>query len=146
MMNPDRIEQTVIQWECQQLLNRVVSLTDRQDWEALANCYAEDAVLSRPSDPDNPIQGRQAILESFKARPPRTSGHMVGNAVFTLHSKEHVESVSRVWLVTGPASDSLPVVANGPLLVGTFIDQLKWNGQRWLVAHRDGSMELKYGE
>jgi len=145
-MHSDRIEHAVIHWECQQLLNRVASLTDQQNWEALADCYMEDAVLSRPSDPDNPVQGRQAILESFKGRPPRTSGHLVGNAVFTLHSKEYVESVSRVWLVAGSASDSLPVTATGSLLVGTFHDQFKWDGQKWLIARRDGSMELKFGE
>lgn len=141
-----RLEQAVMQWECQQLLNRVTMLMDQQQWQALAQCYTEDAVLSRPSDPDNPIRGRQAILESFTARPPRTSGHLIGNPVFILHSNTQIESHSRVWLVSGPLSDQSPVMANNALLVGSFVDQLSWDGQQWLIARRDGSIELKYGE
>jgi hypothetical protein len=40
-MNQDRMQQSTIQWECQQLLNRITSLTDQRDWEALAMCYTE---------------------------------------------------------------------------------------------------------
>lgn len=50
-----RTEIALIQWECQQLLNRVTLLTDNADWQVLVQCYTEDALLARPSDPNNPI-------------------------------------------------------------------------------------------
>ncbi len=143
-MEAERIEQAVIQWECQQLLNRVTMLMDQQQWQALANCYTQDAVLSRPSDPNNPICGRQAILESFIARSPRTSAHIIVNSVFTIIGQENVRADSRVWLINGPADASSPVIANTPLLIGSFTDHIKRQSHQWLLAQRDGSIEIKF--
>jgi ketosteroid isomerase-like protein len=143
-MESERIEHAVIQWECQQLLNRMTMLMDQQQWQALAQCYTEDAVLNRPSDPNNPFRGRQAILESFKARPPRTSAHIMVNSVFTITSADTIIAESRVWLISGPADESLPVIANPPLLIGRFTDQIKRQGHQWLVAQRDGSIKMKF--
>lgn len=143
-MEFERIEQVVIQWECQQLLNRMTNLMDQQKWQALANCYTEDAVLSRPSDPDNPICGRKAILKSFEARSARTSGHSLVNSVFTITSSDSVTAESRVWLISGPADAVSPVIANTPLLIGSFTDQIKRQDNQWLVAQRDGSVEIKF--
>jgi hypothetical protein len=145
-MNQHRMQQSIIQWECQQLLNRMTTLTDQRDWEALAMCYTEDAVLARPSDPDNPIVGRDAILTSLKARPLRATAHLVGNSVFDIVTPEKVEVVSRVWLVSGPVDDnSLPVISDSPIIIGTFTDQLVWVDGTWLNSRRMGSIELKHG-
>lgn len=143
-MEFERIERAVIEWECQQLLNRMTNLMDQKEWQALANCYTHDAVLSRPSDPDNPICGRQAILKSFKSRQPRTSGHGILNCVFTIISREYVRAESRVWLISGPADEGSPVIANSPLMIGSFSDHIKWQDNQWLVAKRDGSVEIKF--
>jgi len=143
-MEAKRIEDAVMQWECQQLLNQMTNLMDQQQWHALAMCYTEDAILSRPSDPSNPIRGREAILESFIARPPRTSGHSLVNSVFSITSKDEITAESRVWLISGPADESSPVVANSPLLIGSFTDQIKRQDNKWLVARRDGSVEIKF--
>jgi hypothetical protein len=146
-MNPDRIQRAVIQWECQQHLNKVTNLTDQQDWERLAYCYSEDAVLARPSDPDNPIVGRDAILDSFRARPPRTTSHLLGNSVFKIIEPALVKVISRVWLVSGPPAEAQnAVIAGNQLLAGTFIDQLVLVDDRWFTSRRDGSIELKYGK
>ncbi len=143
-MEAERIEHAVIQWECQQLLNRMTMLMDQKQWQALANCYTQDAVLSRPSDPNNPICGRQAILESFTARPARASAHIIVNSVFTIIGQANVKADSRVWLISGPADASTPVIANSPLLIGSFIDHIKRQENLWLVAQRDGSIEMKF--
>jgi len=143
-MEAKRIEDAVMQWECQQLLNHMTNLMDQQQWQALVMCYTEDAILSRPSDPSNPIRGREDILASFVARPQRTSGHIIVNSMFTITSKDEVIAVSRVWLISGPANESSPVVANSPLLIGSFIDQIKRQDNKWLVAKRDGSIEIKF--
>lgn len=143
-MEAQRIEDAVMQWECQQLLNHMTNLMDQQQWQALAMCYTEDAILSRPSDPSNPIRGREAILDSFVARPPRKSGHSIVNSVFTITSKDEVTAESRVWLISGPLDASLPVIANSPLLIGSFTDYIKRQDNQWLVTKRDGSIEIKF--
>jgi hypothetical protein len=146
-MNSERLQRAVIQWECQQHLNKVTSLTDQQDWKQLANCYSEDAILARPSDPDNPIVGRDAILASFKTRPPRTTSHLLGNSIFEIVEPALVKVVSRVWLVAGPPAEAgKAVIADSQLLAGTFIDQLVLVDDRWFTSLRNGSIELKYGK
>ncbi len=145
-MDSDRVRRAVIQWECQQHLNKVSLLTDRQDWEGLALCYTVDGVLARPSDPQHPIVGRDAILTSLSARPPRTTAHLLGNSVFEIVTVDFVKAVSRVWLVSGPKQETdSPVSSDSQLLAGTFVDELVWDGDQWLTSRRDGSVEVKFG-
>ncbi len=140
----DRLEKACIQQECQQLLHRVTMLLGTGQWEALADCYTEDAVLYRPSDADSGIVGRDAIYQSFCARPTRISCHIIANTVFENVTATHVVAVSRVWLVTGAASNTLPVMADSQLMIGSFTDTLVRVNDQWLIQLRKGSMELKY--
>lgn len=136
---------SLIQWQCQQLLNRVVTLTDQAQWEQLAECYSEDAVLIRPSDPQNGIVGRDNIKASFLARPPRTSCHLLTNCVFTVETPERVVATSRVLLLSGPARKGSEIVsADASMMAGSFTDQLVLVNQQWKIARREGSIELKY--
>lgn len=140
----DRLERAMIQLECQQLLNRVTLLLDGGQWQALADCYTEDAVLFRPNDADRGITGREAIYQSFCARPPRASCHNIANSVFEIVTASKVVATSRVWLVTGAASETLPVSADSNLLIGSFTDTLVRREDQWLIQSRKGSIELKY--
>lgn len=140
----DRQEKNSIQQECQQLLHRVTMLLDNGQWEALADCYTEDAILYRPSDADSGIVGRDAIYQSFCARPPRISCHIIANTVFENVTATHVVAVSRVWLVTGAASEAMPVMADSQLMIGSFTDTLVRVEDQWLIQSRKGSIELKY--
>lgn len=133
-----------IQWECQQFLNRVTMLMDSGQWEALAACYTEDGVLFRPSDPDNGVEGRAAILASFQARPPRTSCHLLANCVFEVKAADRVEANSRVWLVAGDAAPTYPVKADSKLLIGSFRDELMLVDGEWFIRRREGGIELAY--
>jgi hypothetical protein len=146
-MNSDRLQRAAIQWECQQHLNKVTNLTDQRAWEQLAMCYTEDAVLARPSDPNNPIVGRDAILASFKARPPRTTAHLLGNSTFEISEPTQVKVISRVWLASGPKGETeVTVTSDSQLLIGTFVDQLVFFDGEWFTQRRDGSIELKFGK
>jgi hypothetical protein len=141
----DRSDRAVIQWECQQLLNRVTNLIDNRQWEALVDCYLEDGVLFRPSDPDNGIVGREAILHSLQKRPPGITCHLLANTEFDVLSSARVVAHSRVWLANGAADRDVPVEAKAPLLMGSFVDTLVYRDDRWLIAERKGSIELKFG-
>ena len=141
----DRSERAVIEWECQQLLNRVTNLIDARQWDALVDCYLKDGVLFRPSDPHNGIVGREAILQSLRERPPGITCHLLANAEFDVLSSSRVIARSRVWLAGGPAEAGGPVAARPPLLIGGFVDTLVYRDDRWLIAERKGSIELKFG-
>lgn len=135
-------EYSLIQWQCQQFLYRATQLMDKGDWQALADCYTEDAVLYRPSDSDNGIKGKQAILESFLARPARTSSHLLANTVFDIESPSKVIAHSQVWLMTGEQATEKPVKADPKILAGNFIDTLVLHNENWYFASRKGGMDL----
>jgi hypothetical protein len=140
----DRQEKAIIQLECQQLLNRVTMLLDNGQWQELANCYTQDAILFRPSDSGKGLEGRTAIYASFCARPPRTSCHIMANSVFEVINQQNVVVNSRVWMVAGEASAPFPVLADDKLMIGSFEDTLIRIGDKWLIRSRKGSIELKY--
>ena len=141
------IDQMHLQWECQQLLNKVLLLMDSADWESLVNCYTDDAELARPTDPLNPIRGRDDILASFHARPPKTTCHLLANSVFSIEDAQTVSATSRALLMSGPAiaaGGGYPVVADSQLFAGTFHDTFVKVNDLWLIQKRVGSIELKY--
>ncbi len=140
----ERQQKAIIQVECQQLLNRVTSLMDAGHWEQLALCYTEDGVLFRPSDPENGIEGRAAILESFITRPPRTTCHMLANTYCEVISFDKVIATSRVWLVAGETEGKRPLKADSNLMIGSFVDTLVRINDQWLIQCRKGGIELKY--
>lgn len=141
-MQPTQLHR--IQWECQQLLNRINLLMDAGRWDELAACYAEDGVLYRPSDPNRGVEGRDAILASFRARPPRTTCHVLANSVFEVHSSTRVTATSRVLLFSAEGAGDLPAAAGSRLLIGSFVDELDHHGDHWVVRKRLGSVELTY--
>ncbi|WP_321397047.1 nuclear transport factor 2 family protein [Emcibacter sp.] len=136
-------ERRSIEWDCQQLLNRVTNLLDQGRWQELADCYTEDAVLARPSDPDNPFRGREAILKSLLARPPRATCHMLVNSLFEVKSPTLVHAYSRVLLMSAEAGTEPPLQTSAPLLVGSFSDELEKTGDRWLIKKRQGTVDIK---
>ena len=66
-----RAEEIAIEWECARLINRYALLNDAGRWDELVALYAEDGLMTRPTAPDAPIVGREALLAAFTARPPR---------------------------------------------------------------------------
>ena len=140
----DRQQIAMIQTECQQFLHRATLLIDQCRWQELACCYTEDGVLFRPSDSKNGIVGKQTILESFLERPPRTTYHLLSNMVIDVTSCDQVTVHSRGWLISGEASEELPVKADNKLLAGSFVDTLVRIDDQWFIKCRKGSIELKY--
>ncbi len=134
----------MIEWQCQQFLNKVANLLDGRQWEELVECYAEDATLIRPSAPDSPVEGREKIKASYFSQPPRTSCHFLTNSVFEVVDDTTVYATSRALLVASQDSGKRLVIANSRLMVGTFKDTLKKVDGKWLIAERNGSVQMKY--
>ena len=118
-------ERRAIEADCERLIKQYVNLNDAQDWPAVAALYTEDAVFRRPSGGE-PIIGREAILASFLARPPRVQRHVIANVVVDVEDETHARAFCAILLYQGdPAAEGdLPAMSANSPLVGTFTDRL----------------------
>jgi len=123
-------ERRAIEADCARLINLYANLNDAGDWPAVAALYAEDGLMTRPTAPDQPIVGREAILAGFLARPARTTRHIVGNVVIDVETATEARGESAMLLFSG---------APAPL-VGSFSDRFVLTAEGWRFAERRGSL------
>lgn len=116
--------------DCARLIALYANLNDEARWDEVAALYAEDGVMFRPTAPDAPIYGREAILAAFKSRPARTTRHVCSNVVITVESPDTASGVSAMLLFTGAAAP----------LVGSFHDRFVRTAEGWRFAERRGSL------
>jgi len=128
-----------------ELVTLYAALNDAGDWDAVALLYTEDGRMSRPAAPDDFFAGRGAILESFKARPPRAARHIVANVLVTLKGHGHASATSQILLFAGSfaADGGLPVLSGSAPLIGTYRDQIIRTEQGWRFVERRGSLDFK---
>ena len=121
-----------IEWECSRLINLYANLNDAARWPEVADLYAEDGLMTRPSAPAVEIVGRAAILAAFTARPPRATRHMCSNIVIDVERADAARGSSAMLLFTG-----------GPApLVGGFEDRFVLTGDGWRFAERRGTLSF----
>ena len=140
----DDAQRRAIEADCARLINLYVNLNDAQDWEAVAALYTADAVFRRPSGGD-PIIGREAILASFLARPPRVQRHVIANVVVDVESATEARAFSAIILYQGePSTDgSLPEQSANSPLVGWFRDRIVLTDDGWRFAQRTGGLDFR---
>jgi len=123
-----------IEWDCARMINLYATLNDAARWAEVAALYTEDGSMTRPSAPDAPIIGRDAILAAFEARPARTTRHVTANIVVTALDADTATATSAMLLFTA---------ADAPPLVGGFSDRLRRvPGEGWRFAERRGSLSF----
>lgn len=137
-------ERRSIEADCERLIKRYVNLNDAHDWLAVAALYTEDAVFRRPSGGDA-IEGREAILASFLARPARAQRHVMANVVVEADDADHARAFSAIVLYQGdPALEGeLPAMSATSPLVGTFSDKLVRTPGGWRFAERVGGLDFR---
>lgn len=123
-------ERRAAEHDCARLIALYANLNDEARWDEVSALYAEDGVMVRPTAPDAPIQGREAILAAFKSRPARTTRHICSNVVITVESPDTASGVSAMLLFTGAAAP----------LVGSFRDRFVRTAEGWCFAERRGSL------
>jgi hypothetical protein len=128
-MTPD--ERRAIEWECTRLINLYANLNDQARWEEVVALYAPDGLMTRPTAPDAPVVGREALLASFRARPPRTSQHICANIVVEVESATAASAYSVILLFTSK---------DGPPLVGSYRDRFVLTGEGWRFSERRGGL------
>ena len=135
-------ERRAIEADCERLIKRYVNLNDAQGWPAVAALYTENAVFRRPSGGDA-IVGREAILASLLARPPRVQRHVIANVVVDVEDEDHARAFSVIVLYQGdPLPEGLPPMSASSPLVGTFADQLVRTRDGWRFAERLGALDF----
>ena len=121
-----------IEWECTRLINLYANLNDAARWDEVADLYAEDGLMTRPTAPDAPVVGRAAILAGFTARAARTTRHICSNIVIDVESATAARGRSAMLLFTG-----------GPApLVGGFDDRFVLTADGWRFSERRGSLDF----
>lgn len=123
-------DRRAIEADCARLIALYANLNDEARWDEVAALYAEDGVMVRPTAPDAPTVGREAILAAFKARPPRVTRHVCSNVVIDVESDDAARGVSAMLLFTGAAEP----------LVGSFHDRFVLTADGWRFAERRGSL------
>jgi len=136
------IERLLIVDACRALIYRYAYLNDARNFNELAELFTEDAVLCRPSAPDQAIVGRDAILQSLLARPASTATfHLCSDVLIDVDSPQRANARSRILLLSGTRAvdGKAPDPATlKPLLPGTFRDELVLTKSGWKFSRRVG--------
>ena len=142
MKQPDRV---IIQHECEQLILRYAHLNDLGDWQGLAGTFTEDASFSRPSAPENIIQGRCDSLKSFLARKPGRTVHVVTNIMVTAISATEAASrcIIQLFPTTSPAEGGVALHARETPFIGGSLDRFRCENGQWLFSKRRGFLTIK---
>lgn len=140
----DDAERRGIEADCARLINHYVNCNDAQDWAATAALYTDDAVFRRPSGGDA-IVGREAILASFLARPPRAQRHVIANIVVDVVGPGEATAFSAIVLYQGDVTTdgTLPVQAANSPLIGWFRDRIVKTAEGWRFAERRGGLDFR---
>ncbi|UUR08301.1 nuclear transport factor 2 family protein [Sphingomonas glaciei] len=127
LADPHRAE---IERQCARLVHVYANANDAADWDKVAALYAEDGVMFRPTAAADGVAGRDRILASLRARPPRTTRHVCANVVVDVLSETEATGESAMLLFIGSAKP----------LVGSFHDRFVLTDEGWRFAERRGSL------
>lgn len=132
-MTPEAFDRLIAERACERLIIDYAALVDDADWSSVAALYTPNGRMSRPTAPDQFIEGREAILAGFLARPPRVTRHICANIRVNLVSAVEARATSQILLFT--AADAAP-------LVGSYADTIVDEGEGWRFAVRRGSLDF----
>lgn len=132
---------------CRNLVHRYAYLNDERDFTAIAAMFTADGVLYRPSAPDKPIHGREAILAALQTRPATTATfHLCTDVLVEVLSAERATARSRILMLSGERAPGAAVpdaaTVKAPL-PGTFEDELRLTAEGWKFASRKGGLWIR---
>ncbi len=143
------LEKLAIKQECLDLIYRFAKLNDDRDADALADLFVADGLFRRPTLPDQPYEGREAIRAGFRAKPATLlTRHVICNPVVTVVSVNEARADSYILLYTAAVAPDakLPVPAAPKQLLGAFDDLIVRDGDGvWKFKARNGSLAMTIG-
>ena len=130
----DAIQRLLAERAIERMILDYAAHNDAGDWAKVAALYTGDGRMSRPTAPDDFVEGREAILAAFLARPARKSRHIVANIRVDVAEdglSAHAESQILLFLAKGAAP-----------LVGSYHDRLTHTADGWRFTERRGSLDF----
>jgi ketosteroid isomerase-like protein len=128
----DALEALLAEREIERMIVAYAAANDAGEWDSVGAMYVTEGRMSRPTAPDDFIEGRDAIVAAFKARPPRTSRHIVANIRVDVIG-DAATATSQILLFT--AARAVP-------LVGSYHDKLVKTADGWRFTERRGSLDF----
>jgi hypothetical protein len=141
------IERLEVECACQRLSYEYLRALDGNDWDGVANCFAEQGVLARPMQPEQLLEGREAIRASMKGRPKGLmTRHLATNVMIDVISQDSATGVTTLAMIgCTPTQDAKPPFeSDGPLYFGEFRDRFVREAGHWKFIERRGSIAVKY--
>lgn len=135
------MNEALIRQTCTDLIVRYAYLNDERRYDELAALFAEDAVLYRPSAPEQGIVGRPAILAAFRKRPFDTvTFHVTSDVLVEVEDEERARARSRILLLsaTRPQDAGAPPPDTRAPVPGVFRDRFVLTPQGWKFSERRG--------
>lgn len=125
-----------IEYACERLIRHFAQRNDAHDHDAIADMFVEDGSFARPTDPDNPVTGREEIRSFFRDRPKRTTRHVMANIVVDVIDDRFARARSYVVLYSGEDGSNV--------LVGDFEDSFRRGDDgAWKFQSRAGSLAFR---
>lgn len=115
----------------ERLIIDYAACNDAANWEAVAALYVGDGRMSRPTAPDDFIEGQGPILAAFKSRPARTTRHVCANIRVDV-TGDSANATSQILLFTGHDAPK----------VGSYADKLIRTADGWRFVERRGSLDF----
>jgi hypothetical protein len=141
-------ERRAIEQDCGTLALRSMLLNDDQAWDRLCDLFTETASFARPTDPDNPLVGREAIRAAFKARPAnRLTCHLCTSVVVDVIDADHATGRATLTLFTADAANTaanpvMGVMADHKKFIGFIEDDYLRTTDGWRIDRRQGRITL----
>jgi len=126
---------------CTRLIAQYAYLNDERRFDELAALFTDDAVLYRPSAPDQAIVGRAAILAAFRKRPAQTmTFHVCSDILIDVVDDATALGRSRILLLSAPRGEpGGPAPVAGTPVPGVFRDRFVRTDDGWKFAERRGA-------
>jgi hypothetical protein len=139
-------ERQAIELACAKLINQFAVYNDAARYEELAALFTADGSYARPTDPDNYLKGRAAILAAFKGRPAeKLTRHLITNILIEVASPASAEGICYVTLYAGSTDQPAPkfgYLAAPSQLIGEYHDQFTLTAEGWKFSKRQGRLLL----
>ena len=125
------MERLLSERACERLIIDYGAHNDAGDWDAVVALFTPDGRMSRPTAPDDFIEGQDAILAAFKSRPARTTRHICANIRVDV-SGDTATATSQILLFTGHEAPK----------VGSYRDKFTRTPGGWRFTERRGSLDF----
>jgi hypothetical protein len=135
-----------IELACSKLCSQFAVFNDAGNHEDLVALFTEDGRYARPTDPDNFVGGRAAILAAFKARPKdKITRHLITNTIVNVTGAKTAHGLCYVTLFHGSTAnpaEKFGFKANAAVLIGEYHDEFSLTGSGWKFSQRAGRLIL----